>query len=146
MPAPLSSHLALFFGALSEKHPKLWQLAKFCIVGAANTAFYYMTYRCFLLAFTYMFAHLLAWCCAIIFSFFLNCYVTFKVRPTWKRFIVFPSTTLANFFITTVGAYILIEFLAISDKYGPLFASFIAIPITFTLTRYVLGSRTSDEQ
>lgn len=116
-----------------------WQIFRFCLVGVANTGFYYGTYRLFLLMMPYMAAHIVAWCFAIVFSFFLNCYFTFKVRPTWKRFIVFPSTTFANFIITTIGAYILIEHLSVSNKYGPLIASLIAIPITFTLTRLVLG-------
>lgn len=146
MPIPLFSQFVRTLGTLSNRYPKLWQLAKFCVVGVANTMFYYAAYRLFLLAFPYMLAHVLAWCCAIVFSFFLNCYVTFKVRPTWKRFLVFPSTTLANFLITTVGAYVLIEFLTVSDKYGPLFASIAAIPITFTLTRFVLGNHTANEK
>lgn len=116
-----------------------WQIFRFCLVGVANTGFYYGTYRLFLLMMPYMAAHIVAWCFAIVFSFFMNCYFTFKVRPTWKRFIVFPSTTFANFIITTIGAYILIEHLSVSNKYGPLIASLIAIPITFTLTRLVLG-------
>lgn len=120
-------------------HPKMWQLFKFCVVGTANTAFYYATYRLFLQGLPYMAAHILAWCCAIVFSFYLNCYFTFKVKPTWKRFIVFPSTTLANFLVTTVGAYLLIEYLAVSDKYGTLLASLVAIPLTFTLTHLVLA-------
>lgn len=122
-----------------HRHPKIWQLVKFCAVGTANTAFYYATYRLFLQALPYMAAHVVAWCCAIIFSFFLNCYVTFKVAPTWKRFLIFPSTTLANFVVTTVGAYILIEWLSVPATYGTLIASLIAIPLTFILTRLVLA-------
>lgn len=124
----MNSHSTLF-----------WQIFRFCLVGVANTGFYYATYRLFLLAMPYMAAHVVAWCCAIVFSFFLNCYFTFKVKPTWKRFIVFPSTTLVNFTVTTIGAYILIEYFEVSDKYGPLLASLVAIPVTFTLTRLVLG-------
>lgn len=126
----MKSHSSLF-----------WQIFRFCLVGVANTGFYYATYRLFLLAMPYMAAHVVAWCCAIVFSFFLNCYFTFKVKPTWKRFIVFPSTTLVNFTVTTIGAYILIEYFEVSDKYGPLLASLAAIPVTFTLTRIVLGKK-----
>ncbi len=130
-----------FAQQLITRYPALWQVFKFCLVGVANTGFYYLMYRLFLTFMPYMAAHVVAWCCAIVFSFFLNCYFTFKVKPTWKRFIVFPTTTLANFIITTVGAYILIEYLQISDKYGPLIASMLAIPVTFTLTRLVLNNK-----
>ncbi|MDK7733848.1 GtrA family protein [Propionimicrobium lymphophilum] len=130
---------------LIERYPSLWQIIKFCLVGAANTGFYYMLYRILLTFLAYMAAHVLAWCCAIVFSFFLNCYFTFKVKPTWKRFIVFPSTTLVNFIITTVGAYIFIEHLGISTKYGSLIASLIAIPVTFVLTRFVLSTNSNSK-
>lgn len=140
------------FQGLTSWFPALWQIIKFCMVGVANTGFYYTAYRLFLALLAplgwnhtahYMTAHITAWCCAIMFSFFLNCYFTFKVKPTWKRFVVFPSTTLANFTITTVGAYLLINHLGVSDKYGTLLASLVAIPITFTLTRLVLSQPTT---
>lgn len=137
MPASSSSTLRSFL----DSHPGLWQIIKFCFVGVANTGFYYLIYRLLLTFMPYMAAHIVAWCCAIVFSFFMNCYVTFKVKPTWKRFIVFPSTTLANFTITTVGGYALIEYTGISAKYGTLIASLAAIPITFTLTRIVLSRK-----
>lgn len=126
---------------LVKRYPTLWQITKFCLVGIANTGFYYSMYRSFLLVTPYMVAHIIAWCFAIVFSFFLNCYFTFRVRPTWKRFLVFPSTTFANFAITTIGTYILIESHIVSDKYGPLVASLIAIPITFSLTHLVLSEK-----
>lgn len=141
--------------SLTVRYPKLWQIFKFCMVGVANTAFYYSAYRLFLYLFAplglqqtvhYMTAHITAWCCAIVFSFFLNCYFTFKVKPTWKRFAVFPSTTLANFLVTTVGAYVLIDYYGVSDKYGTLLASLVAIPITFVLTRVVLTNSATTAQ
>lgn len=119
----------------------LGQVLRFGIVGVANTAVYYACYRLFLLVLPYLPAHLIAWALSVVFSFFINCWFTFRVRPTLKRFLAFPATTLVNLLFTTVGSVILVSGLQFDERYATLIMGIIAIPFTFALTRFILRDR-----
>lgn len=115
-------------------------VARFVLVGAANTAVYYLTYRLLLLGLHYLPAHLLAYGVGIVFSFFANSLFTFRVRPTWRRFLAFPLTTLFNFLVVTFGSVLLVEQAGADERWATLLMTVVAIPVTFLLTRYVLTS------
>jgi putative flippase GtrA len=116
-------------------------LVRFLVVGVANTAVYYLVYRLLLLGLPYLPAHLLAYGVGIIFSFFANSLFTFRVRPTWRRFLIFPSTTLANFLIVTLGSVLLVERGWVDERWATLLMTLAAVPVTFLLTRLVLTRR-----
>lgn len=125
-----------------------WQLPigeiiRFCFVGVANTAVYYAFYRLFLLALPYVVAHLLAWAISFVFSFYMNCWFTYRVKPTWGRFVMFPTSAITNVAFTTFGTVFLVESLHISEKLAPLIAGVLAIPVTFAVTRWALKGRGS---
>lgn len=119
----------------------LGQLMRFGLVGVANTAVYYAFYRLFLLVMPYLPAHLIAWALSVVFSFFINCWFTFKVRPTLKKFLAFPSSTLVNLLFTTVGSVILVSGIGFDERYATVLMGIIAIPFTFALTRFILRDR-----
>ncbi|MEP7161397.1 MAG: GtrA family protein [Dermatophilaceae bacterium] len=122
------------------------QAVRFGMVGVANTALYYACYRLFLPVAPYLVAHVLAWCVAVVFSFFANCRFTYRVRPTWGRFVLFPLTTLAAFLVSTSGAVLLVEGAGVSERYATLIAGIVAIPVTFLLTTYVLTGAPTRER
>jgi putative flippase GtrA len=83
-------------------------------------------------------AHVLALAAAMVVSFFLNCYWTFRTRPTWRKFLLFPLTNAANYVMITVGVVALVEWLHVDDRIAPLVAAAAAVPVTFLLSRRVL--------
>lgn len=112
---------------------------RFGIVGVANTTVYYVAYLILLQVFPYLLAHVVAFALGVVFSFFANCYVTFKVKPTWRRFIEFPATTLVNFTITTLGTWLLVEGGLVSKQWATLLMAVVAIPFTYLATAFVLA-------
>lgn len=124
---------------------RFFQLVRFGITGVANTACYYLAYRLLLLALPYLPAHLIAWAVSVVFSFFMNCWFTFKVRPTLKRFLTFPATTLVNLLFTTVGSVALVSGLGVDERYATLIMGIVAIPFTFLVTAFVLRPKAHDE-
>ena len=111
---------------------------RFVVVGLLNTGVYYACYLPLRTVVYYLVAHVLATAVAMVGSFLLNCYWTFRTRPTWRKFALFPLTNAANYVSTTVGVVVLVEWLSVDQRVAPLIAAVAAIPVTFFLSRYVL--------
>lgn len=116
------------------------EFVRFIIVGVINTGIYYTIYLlCFhFFKFTYLMAHFLSFILSLVCSFFLNTYFTYKVKPTFAKFIRFPLTQVVNFSFTTLLLFIFIEWFHINSSLAPLIAVFFAFPVTFIITRRVL--------
>jgi putative flippase GtrA len=114
---------------------------KFGVVGVVNTGVYYGSYLLLRLLVPYFAAHLVALAVAMVASFFLNCYWTFRTRPTWRKFALFPLTNITNYVMITVGVVVLVEWLRVDPRIAPLLAAVAAIPVTFLLSRRVLTGR-----
>jgi putative flippase GtrA len=113
--------------------------AKFAVVGVINTGVYYGSYLALRLLLHYLVAHLVAIAIAMVVSFFLNCLWTFRTRPTWGKFALWPLTNATNYVMTTVGVLVLVEWLHVDQRIAPLIAAAAAIPVTFLLSRRLLS-------
>src|SRR4051812_50182257 len=98
----------------------LRHVAKFAVVGVVNTGVYYGLYLAFRLVVPYLLAHLLALVIAMVGSFFLNCLWTFRTRPTWRKFALWPLTNPTNYAVTTVGVAVLVEWRHADQRPAPL--------------------------
>ncbi|MER0242859.1 GtrA family protein [Streptomyces sp. HSW2009] len=128
------------------------QFVRFGLVGVINTGTYYLSYLILLWWLPYLVAHIAAFALSTIGSYFLNVYITYRTRPAWRTFLLFPLTTVANFTITTGGVYVLVDLAGMNDKAAPLIAAAAAVPITFVVSRTIMVDRkptttpTSDEE
>lgn len=121
----------------------LWHhpVVRFIMIGVFNTLHFWLWYNLFLaLSIQYSIAFTLGFILSMIGSFFLNTYFTFKTKPTWKKFIRFPLTTLPNYLISQVGLWILVEKLGFPKNISGLLASLLAIPVTYFITKFILTS------
>jgi putative flippase GtrA len=116
----------------------LGRIIRFAIVGALNTGTFYVLYLLFEKFLPYFVAYTVAFVLAMIGSYFLNCYFTFKVKPTWKKFLLFPLSNAANYVITSVGLVVLVHALNMNKTIAPLVAAAVAIPITYVVVQYLL--------
>ncbi|MEU3828776.1 GtrA family protein [Streptomyces sp. SID161] len=121
------------------------QILTFAAVGAVNTATYYLLYLLFLTAFPYLVAHVLAFVLSMVGSFFLNARFTYRTRPTWRKFLLFPLTNVSNFVITTAGVYLIVDVLHAGSRFAPLLASAAAVPVTYVVSRRVMLPRVESE-
>jgi putative flippase GtrA len=110
----------------------------FAVIGVVNTGTYYGPYLLLLTYVPYLAAHVLATLLSLTGSFFLNARFTYRTRPTWRKFLLFPLTNAANFLVTTVGVYVLVDLLHVDSRYAPLLASLAAIPVTFLVSRRIM--------
>ncbi|TCP63845.1 GtrA family protein [Baia soyae] len=116
------------------------QVIRFIIVGVVNTVhfnlLYLIMYRFF--SWGYYVSFVLAFLISMVGSFFMNSFYTYRVKPTWKKFIQFPMTNVVNFVITAVGVYVLGDLLGWNKTISPFLASLIAIPFTFIISKKIL--------
>ncbi|WP_329163279.1 GtrA family protein [Streptomyces sp. NBC_01717] len=114
------------------------QMTRFALVGVVNTGTYYGCYLALLTVLPYLAAHVIAFALSMTGSFLLNSYFTYRTRPTWRKFLLFPLTNAANFVITTGGVWLLVDHAGFSSRYAPLVAAVAAIPITFVVSRAIM--------
>jgi putative flippase GtrA len=119
----------------------LARMVRFGLVGLVNTACYYGLYLSLLLVVPYLAAHVVAFVLSMIGSFFLNCHFTFRQRPTWRRFLLFPLSNLTNFVVTSTGLVLLVHLFGMNDRLAPIVAASVAIPVTFVVAKLVLVGR-----
>lgn len=128
--------------------PQLMQVVRFALVGVVNTATFYGFYLALHPWMPYFLAYTCAFVLSMIGSFFLNTYFTYRTRPTWRKFLLFPLTNLTNYVVTSVGVFVLVEWVHMNDGIAPLAAAAAAIPFTYVLSRRILtakeGGRPSD--
>ncbi|MDW0116835.1 GtrA family protein [Sporosarcina thermotolerans] len=112
----------------------------FFIVGVVNTSVYYALYLggLHVLHMQYVIAHFTAVAISMAVSFLLNSYITFGVKPTWKKFFLFPITQFVNIVVTFLVIFVLVEWLRMNSSIAPLAALVVTVPITFVVTGRVL--------
>lgn len=128
-------------GTESEPRPISGQIVVFAVVGVINTGTYYGLYLLLLPHLPYMAAHLVASGLSMIGSFFLNTRFTYRTRPTWRKFLLFPLTNATSFVVTTAGVYVIVDILHAGSRFAPLLASMVAIPATFVVSRTIMLPR-----
>lgn len=120
---------------------RLIPLVKFCAVGVVNTGVYYVIYLLLQPHMAYLAAHLIAFACGIVVSFFLNARFTYKVRPTWARFALYPVSSLPNVILSSAGVVALVEWAHMDSRIAPLIATLVAIPISYLLAKVIMTGR-----
>ncbi|WP_225848697.1 GtrA family protein [Streptomyces sp. HPF1205] len=123
---------------------RLGQILRFCLVGAVNTATFYGCYRLLLPALPYFAAYTLAFLLSMTGSFLMNTYFTYRTRPTWQKFALFPLTNATNYVVQSAGLFALVDWVGMSNKAAPLPAAALAIPFTYVLTRRILVAPRKD--
>ena len=62
------------------------------LVGLVNTGVYYALYLALLNRLPYLASHVVAFVLSMVGSFFLNSLFTYRVRPTWRKFLLFAPS------------------------------------------------------
>ncbi|WP_284139003.1 GtrA family protein [Virgibacillus sp. LDC-1] len=112
---------------------------RFVIVGFINTGNYYILYVLLMsMNIAYIYSHSIAFVLSMIGSFYLNCYFTYKTKPTFKKFFQFPLTYVVNYSVSTFSLFILVGILNLNEFAAPLIAAVIPIPFTFIISKKIL--------
>ena len=77
---------------------------------------------------------------SIIVSFFMNCKITFRQKPTWRKFITFPISYLPNFIFQYVMVFIFTS-LNLNQTIAYICAAVVGTPLTFAAMRLIVFRR-----
>ncbi len=123
------------------------EFSRFVVVGVINTLTYYSIYLVLhkLAGMSYLLAHILGFLISLNASFFLNSYVTYRVRPTLKKYLYFPLTQVVNISVSTVLIYVFVEFVHLSSFIAPFGAVLFTVPITFIVSSRIMKGPASSK-
>ncbi|MFF8604706.1 GtrA family protein [Streptomyces sp. NPDC015346] len=119
---------------------RIGRIGRFVVVGGVNTGTFFGCYLLLHPWMPYFAAYSLAFLLSMVGSFFLNTYFTYRTRPTWKKFALFPLTNVTNYLVQSVGLYALVTWAGMDDRVAPLVAAVVAIPFTYLLAQRILTS------
>ncbi|MFI9207353.1 MULTISPECIES: GtrA family protein [unclassified Streptomyces] len=128
-------------GEGSARRARLAEIFRFALVGGVNTGTFFGCYLLLHPWMPYFAAYSLAFLLSMIGSFFLNTYFTYRTRPTWKKFALFPLTNVTNYLVQSVGLYALVTWAGMDDRIAPLVAAVVAIPFTYLISQRILVPR-----
>ncbi|WP_432125793.1 GtrA family protein [Streptomyces sp. bgisy082] len=131
-------------GQASPRRARLAEIFRFGLVGGVNTGTFFGCYLLLHPWMPYFAAYSLAFLLSMIGSFFLNTYFTYRTRPTWKKFALFPLTNVTNYLVQSVGLYALVTWAGMDDRIAPLVAAVVAIPFTYLISQRILVPRGTD--
>lgn len=116
------------------------EFTRFIAVGVINTVTYYTIYLLLhnALSMPYLLAHIIGFFISLNISFFLNSYVTYKVKPTLKKYLLFPLTQVVNISVSTALVFFFVEFLKIDSNIAPFAAVLFTVPITFIVSSKIM--------
>lgn len=116
------------------------QFGSFVLVGCVNTAVYLGVYASLNRWIPYLVAHVLGYAVSIVCSFLLNSYVTCRTRPTWRAFVRYPVSSLANLVASGALLYGAVTALGMDKNLAALAAGVIVTPLSFLLARWAIMS------
>lgn len=116
------------------------EFTRFVFVGVLNTLSYYTIYLVLhnIFSLPYLLAHIVGFLISLNISFFLNCYVTYRIKPTLKKYLYFPLTQVVNMSVSTALIFIFVEFLHLNSNIAPFAAVLFTVPITFVVSSKIL--------
>lgn len=118
---------------------KYQSFLRFVIVGFINTFNYYVIYLSLIyFHIPYMGSHSVAFGLSMIGSFYLNCYFTYRTKPTLKKFFQFPLTYVVNYLVTTSSLFIIVDLLQMNKFIAPLISMVLPIPFTYLVSKWIL--------
>lgn len=122
------------------------QFVRFVVTGSINTVLTYLIYVGLVHFMPYGIAYTLTTAVGIWGSYFLNARYVFRRKLSLAAALQYPMVYFVQYLAGLLLLYLLVEKAGLNKFFAPLLIVCVSVPLTFTLSRYILGRRrgTSD--
>ena len=121
------------------------QFTRFIIAGSTNTVVTYAIYVGLVLFLPYAIAYTLTTALGIWISYFLNARFVFQRRLALSAALQYPMVYLVQYLVGLLLLYLLVEKAGFSKFFAPLLIVCLSVPLTFVLSRYIIGRPVAKE-
>lgn len=111
---------------------------RFLLTGLSNTLVTYLAYLLLLPFLPYLYAYTLAYCIAVLNSYFMNVFFVFRKNVSLKSFLRFPFIYVMQYFLGASILWLLVGKLGLSPAWAMVVVIIVTVPITFLSSRFVL--------
>ena len=126
---------------IRRKHPKWMELLRFGLVGTTAMGIHYAVYFLLLGRTRVNVAFALGYFISFLYNYVLTSFFTFGVRPTWKRFLRFGMSHVANYCIQAAVLNIALC-CGVPKVWAPVPVYAVSIPASFLMVRLAMLWRT----
>ena len=119
-----------------DENVKRW--ARFALGGGLNTLFSYVVYLLLNQFLMYQIAYFFAYCVGILFSYWFNSSVVFRLPLSRNAFFAFPTVYFLQYAASAFFLGITINVFGFSEKFSPLIVTAIMVPVTYVMTKFIL--------
>ncbi len=110
----------------------------FVIIGIINTIIYNEYYLLGLLVMPYLISSISAYIISMTCSYLLNSTFNYNIKPTLKKYLLFPLSGIPTFLCQTLGLTLFVEVFRINESISGFLCSIVAIPFSFIIMKYIL--------
>lgn len=120
------------------------QAARFAVAGAVNSGLTYLAYLALLRWVSYRWAYSLSYVAGILLSFVLNSRFVFRVPLQRSKLLLYPVVYVVQYLLGYGVIYAVVGLAGIDPRFGPLAVLAVTVPVSFLLSRKVLGGNEKD--
>lgn len=113
-------------------------LLRFVFGGGINTVFTYLIYLISNTILGYQLAYFIAYSSGVIFSYWFNAVVVFKVPLSWKGLFSYPIVYIIQYSASSILLGFLVEYFNTREYLAPMIVSFLTLPITYIISKAII--------
>lgn len=118
-----------------------FELGRFLLVGATNTAVSFVLYLLLLEFMPYLYAYSISYGIGIVVSYILNSHFVFRQPLSLHKFLQFPIVYVMQYSLGVAILWLLIGQFGISPALAMIGVVVVTIPVTFVASRFILKPR-----
>lgn len=126
------------FESIFLRDSRRTEVLRFLVAGVINSVAAYLVYLLLLRAFSYPVAYTISYLFGICSGYYVNVKFVFLSRPQVSTALRYPVVYLIQYTLAIILLYLFVSVFGIDKAFAPLLILFLTVPITYSVSRYIL--------